>query len=530
MPVPARLTGVVLTGDFGGGLGTFVQINSVEVTLRCLQRFTPGVQTSERRDGHDDSETVERNQLFGPTTMMPSALCAFAGGAPGPHRGRTGRGRRHLRDRLGAGCHRPGAGARVPWVRRPSWRFCSRCLLVVAPVIVGALTVSLVVSLLVGAGVGALATLLLDLLVVRPLVRSTIRERLAAPEVATSLREAGLMAYAGEGLSEAIAVALIAAGTGRWPRRGRPGERGSRPVPVAVRARRYRGERGRLQGPGPGLAPGTAGRPSGPLCCAGTRGNSSPVWVRLLPGAGNREHVAHPVVALVARVLERLLAVVLLVRFIANVHGRVHVCGSLSVTDHSTVSGRDGLKRSIIFRFSLLSPCDMAIRRSEVRRLDDERVAFPVAAARRPCTCGCVRRVRAAVERDDARFVNHLVADRHVARALHDLVRVAVDGRHHRAGHAAGDAAIVEAEVLVLLNGPLPKLLPPGRRGRRCALGGRGGTRPSAGSTTSHARLFLAPKFSNQWTGLVPGMTPSRRPLFEIASRRSSWTRPVPRR
>ena len=65
-------------------------------------------------------------------------------------------------------------------------------------------------SLLVGAGVGALATLLLDLLVVRPLVRSTIRERLAAPEVATSLREAGLMTYAGEGLSEAIAIALIA--------------------------------------------------------------------------------------------------------------------------------------------------------------------------------------------------------------------------------------------------------------------------------------------------------------------------------
>ena len=34
-------------------------------------------------------------------------------------------------------------------------------------------------------------------------------QRLAAPEVATSLREAGLMTYAGEGLSEAIAIALI---------------------------------------------------------------------------------------------------------------------------------------------------------------------------------------------------------------------------------------------------------------------------------------------------------------------------------
>ena len=91
-----------------------------------------------------------------------------------------------------------------------------------------------------------------------------------------------------------------------------------------------------------------------------------------------------------------------------------------------------------------------AIRRlvGEVRRLDDERVAFPVAAAHRRRTDGsstamCGR----VVERNHARVVDHLVGDRHEARALMDVIRVAVDGRHHRAGDAARDAAVVEAAV-----------------------------------------------------------------------------------
>ena len=37
----------------------------------------------------------------------------------------------------------------------------------------------------------------------------------------------------------------------------------------------------------------------------------------------------------------------------ANVHGRAHVCGSSSVTDHSTVSGPSGVKRSTIRSWSL---------------------------------------------------------------------------------------------------------------------------------------------------------------------------------
>ena len=56
--------------------------------------------------------------------------------------------------------------------------------------------------------------------------------------------------------------------------------------------------------------------------------------------------------------------------------------------------------------------------------------------------------MRAAVERDDADVVNQLVADGDEARCLHDLVRVAEDVRHHRAGHAACDAALPQIEVV----------------------------------------------------------------------------------
>ncbi len=56
--------------------------------------------------------------------------------------------------------------------------------------------------------------------------------------------------------------------------------------------------------------------------------------------------------------------------------------------------------------------------------------------------------VRPPVGVEDARVVDHLVADRHHARRLHDAVAVAVDDAQHRADDAAGDAAIVEREVL----------------------------------------------------------------------------------
>ena len=56
--------------------------------------------------------------------------------------------------------------------------------------------------------------------------------------------------------------------------------------------------------------------------------------------------------------------------------------------------------------------------------------------------------VRSAVGVDDPRVVDHLVAERHHARRLHDAVAVAVDDAEHRADDAARDAAVVEREVL----------------------------------------------------------------------------------
>ncbi len=55
--------------------------------------------------------------------------------------------------------------------------------------------------------------------------------------------------------------------------------------------------------------------------------------------------------------------------------------------------------------------------------------------------------VRAVVERDDPRFVDHLVANGDIFRCLHDLIGVAVDCRHHRSGQSARDAAVVHAAV-----------------------------------------------------------------------------------
>ena len=83
-----------------------------------------------------------------------------------------------------------------------------------------------------------------------------------------------------------------------------------------------------------------------------------------------------------------------------------------------------------------------------VRGLDDERVAFPVAARVAHVGLHPRRQVRPAVERDHARLVHHLVADGDEAGALRDVVPVAVDSRHHRPRNAARDAADVEREVL----------------------------------------------------------------------------------
>ena len=84
-------------------------------------------------------------------------------------------------------------------------------------------------------------------------------------------------------------------------------------------------------------------------------------------------------------------------------------------------------------------------------------------------------RVRPPVERHDARLVDHLVDDRHVAGRLHDRVAVVVAAGQDRSGEAARDAALGQIEIGVrgrvagLARAPLGEALLRGRCERRQA-------------------------------------------------------------
>ncbi len=112
-----------------------------------------------------------------------------------------------------------------------------------------------------------------------------------------------------------------------------------------------------------------------------------------------------------------------------------------------------------------------AIRRlvREVGGLDHQGRPLPVAAGVADVLPDRRREVRTAIERDDPRVVHHLVGDGHVPGRLVDVVRVAVDRRHHRAGHAARDAPVVEAPVLPRVR--RAPALACGRAGGRTLLG-----------------------------------------------------------
>ena len=85
----------------------------------------------------------------------------------------------------------------------------------------------------------------------------------------------------------------------------------------------------------------------------------------------------------------------------------------------------------------------------EVAALDDQRVPVPVAARVAHPLLDRRIRMRAAVQRDDARVVDHLDHDHDVLRRLEDLVVVVVEPRRHRPRHAARDAAVVGVELEV---------------------------------------------------------------------------------
>ena len=141
-----------------------------------------------------------------------------------------------------------------------------------------------------------------------------------------------------------------------------------------------------------------------------------------------------------------------------NVHGAVNAPGSSTVATYSIIAGSTRVKRSVSFSCSRVrhaAAVDADARSvREVRRLDDERVAFEAAArAAHPLANAVVER-GAAVERDDASVVDHLVADRHGLRVLRDAHAVAVDDGQQRADHAARDAAVVQREVVEVVERP----------------------------------------------------------------------------
>ncbi len=212
MPVRVAMTDVRLTGDFGGGLGALVAIRRVDAVLRCRQNYTIGVQTSERRDRWDGSETVQAKDVgffTVSTVMLPSALCCLP----------VGDVTTSLADsELTVDSGLTGAGwvlgALVPAAIAAAGTVAVMAILlpiflVVAPVIIGALTVAIIIWVLLGAGLGLAAALAIQEFVVKPKIRQTIKDALSEPEVAASLRDGGMFRYAGEGLAEALAIKLM---------------------------------------------------------------------------------------------------------------------------------------------------------------------------------------------------------------------------------------------------------------------------------------------------------------------------------
>jgi hypothetical protein len=85
----------------------------------------------------------------------------------------------------------------------------------------------------------------------------------------------------------------------------------------------------------------------------------------------------------------------------------------------------------------------------EIRCLDNERVAVPMAARIASPLPDISRDVRPDVQRNDASVMRHLEQDHHVTRRLNNLVIAVVPLRQHRrSGALKDDATIVEVVAL----------------------------------------------------------------------------------
>src|SRR6185503_10114577 len=174
-------------------------------------------------------------------------------------------------------------------------------------------------------------------------------------------------------------------------------------------------------------------------------------WLVGALGARRDDVIADHRVVLVTCVLEDLIAVVTLPRQLDGPwrgpdHGIVE---RGAVRQRVRPRAREALREHVLLADRRVVERRRAdgvdVRRAalavEVRRLYDERVAFPAAA--RVAEPG----LRAAVDgltrdRNDACLVDHLEPNHDVTGRLEDLDAVVVVGRQHRRGQAARDAAV----------------------------------------------------------------------------------------
>jgi hypothetical protein len=210
MPITVSLAEVGLTGTLGSMLGSLVAIEGVDATLLYTVRFQPCVQTSERREGGPETETVVI-AAGEPPRMAPSALCCVPDG-----NSRLDLAELTVRSGLTTGARNMtilvlalvagGLTAVVMAALLP-------LLIIVTPVAalptILSAGISVITATLAGAGLAALGTWLLEGLVVRPLVEDAIRSGLTDPSTRAAFDEAGLARHAGEGLAEALAVRVI---------------------------------------------------------------------------------------------------------------------------------------------------------------------------------------------------------------------------------------------------------------------------------------------------------------------------------
>src|ERR1043166_7967559 len=169
-------------------------------------------------------------------------------------------------------------------------------------------------------------------------------------------------------------------------------------------------------------------------------------------GARAAQNVEQRVIAFVARVFVHPVAVVAPPRKLNRERPSVRfwIVDDGRVLQRVVVESRELLRnlQRVAERLAAAVAAD-AVPVEHVRRLDDERVAVPVRARVAHVAADLRADMWTAVEVEESRLVNHLVAEDDQARRLDDLVAVVVDDRQDRSEDAAGDALIVETAIVV---------------------------------------------------------------------------------